>query len=80
MGSARAAARPVKGGADHQPRRAPLPADEFVERVARELNLSTEEARTRVRAVFGTLREAVSWGELEDVVSQLDPEYADLLA
>jgi uncharacterized protein (DUF2267 family) len=58
----------------------PLPADEFVERVARELNLSTEEARTRVRAVFGTLREAVSWGELEDVVSQLDPEYADLLA
>jgi hypothetical protein len=30
--------------------------------------------------VFGTLREAVSWGELEDVVLQLDPEYADLLA
>jgi uncharacterized protein (DUF2267 family) len=58
----------------------PLPADEFVERVARELDLSAEEARTRVRAVFGTLREAVSWGELEDVVSQLDPDYADLLA
>lgn len=33
-----------------------------------------------LRVVFGTLREAVSWGELEDVVSQLDPGYADLLA
>jgi uncharacterized protein (DUF2267 family) len=32
------------------------------------------------RAVFGTLREAVSWGELEDVPLELDPEYADLLA
>jgi hypothetical protein len=30
--------------------------------------------------VFGTLREAVSWGELEDVPLELDPEYADLLA
>lgn len=58
----------------------PLTADEFVERVAGELQIPTEEARTRVRAVFGTLREAVTWGELEDVVAQLDPEYADLLA
>jgi hypothetical protein len=32
------------------------------------------------RAVFGTLREGVSWGELEDVPLELDPEYADLLA
>jgi uncharacterized protein (DUF2267 family) len=58
----------------------PLTAEEFVERVARELELSPEEARNRVRAVFGTLREAVTWGELEDVLAQLDPEYADLLA
>jgi uncharacterized protein (DUF2267 family) len=58
----------------------PLSADEFVERVARELELPPEEARTRVRAVFATLREAVTWGELEDVLAQLDPEYADLLA
>ena len=54
--------------------------DEFVERIAEELQLSPVEARERVRAVFGTLRLAVSWGELEDVVLQLDPEYADLLA
>lgn len=62
------------------PAAVPLTADEFVERVARELELSPEEAPNRVRAVFGTLREAVSWGELEDVLAQLDPEYADLLA
>jgi uncharacterized protein (DUF2267 family) len=58
----------------------PLSAEEFIERVARELELSPEEAHSRVRAVFGALREAVTWGELEDVLAQLDPEYADLLA
>jgi uncharacterized protein (DUF2267 family) len=58
----------------------PLSADEFVERVARELDISPEEARNRARAVFGTLREAVTWGELEDVLAELDPEYADLFA
>jgi uncharacterized protein (DUF2267 family) len=58
----------------------PLAVEEFVERVARELEIAPEEARTRARAVFGTLREAVTWGELEDVLAQLDPEYADLLA
>jgi uncharacterized protein (DUF2267 family) len=62
------------------PSAVPLTAEEFVERTARALALSPEEARERVRAVFGTLREAVIWGELEDVLAQLDPEYADLLA
>jgi uncharacterized protein (DUF2267 family) len=62
--------------------KAPLPMtrDEFVDRVAGELGVSHEEARNRVRAVFSVLRQAVSWGELEDVILQLDPEYADLLA
>jgi|ERR1700704_1315640 uncharacterized protein (DUF2267 family) len=60
--------------------RLPLSRDEFVARVAQELDVSKEEARKRIRAVFGTLREAVSWGELEDVLLELDPEYADLLA
>jgi uncharacterized protein (DUF2267 family) len=58
----------------------PLSRDEFVARVAGELQVSEDEARKRIRAVFGTLREAVSWGELEDVLLELDPEYADLLA
>ncbi len=55
-------------------------ADEFVDRIASELQVPREEARDRIRAVFGTLREAVSRGEFEDVLAQLDPEYADLLA
>jgi uncharacterized protein (DUF2267 family) len=54
--------------------------DEFVARIARELELSPDEARTRIRAVFATLRQAVSWGAFEDVLEQLDPDYADLLA
>jgi uncharacterized protein (DUF2267 family) len=60
--------------------RVPLSPDEFTARVARELDVTEEEARRRIRAVFGTLREAVTWGELEDVLLELDPEYADLLA
>jgi uncharacterized protein (DUF2267 family) len=58
----------------------PLGADEFVQRVAEELEVEPDEARTRIRAVFATLREAVTRGEFQDVLEQLDPEYADLLA
>jgi uncharacterized protein (DUF2267 family) len=58
----------------------PMTRDEFVERIATELQVTKEEALDRIRGVFGTLREAVTRGEFEDVLSQLDPEYADLLA
>jgi uncharacterized protein (DUF2267 family) len=58
----------------------PMTPDEFVDRVARELQLPPQEARDRVRAVFGTLREAVTPGEFDDVLSQLDRKYADLIA
>jgi uncharacterized protein (DUF2267 family) len=58
----------------------PMSLDEFVGRVAEELDVTPEEARTRVRAVFATLREAVTVGELRDVMQELDPEYAALLA
>jgi uncharacterized protein (DUF2267 family) len=58
----------------------PISADEFLERVATDLAVSREEALPRVRAVFGTLRQAVSWGELEDVLRELDPEYANFMA
>jgi uncharacterized protein (DUF2267 family) len=57
----------------------PISAEAFVDRVVRELHVSPEEARTRIRAVFATLREAVTIGELQDVFEQLDPEYADFL-
>lgn len=58
----------------------PTSANEFLDRVARQLEISPEEARSRIRAVFGTIREAISRGEFVDVLEQLDPEYADLLA
>jgi uncharacterized protein (DUF2267 family) len=64
----------------YSPAPLPISADEFVERVAARLAITPEEARSRIRAVFATLREAVTRGELEDVLEQLDPEYADLIA
>jgi uncharacterized protein (DUF2267 family) len=62
------------------PSQLPISADDFVARVAAELDISPGEARQRIRAVFATLREAVTRGEWEDVLEQLDPEYADFLA
>jgi uncharacterized protein (DUF2267 family) len=58
----------------------PMSREEFVERVATQLQVEPEEAGRRIRGVFNVLRQAVTWGELEDVILQLDPEYADLLA
>jgi uncharacterized protein (DUF2267 family) len=62
--------------------RAPLPLtrDEFVAWVAEKLGVEPGEARNRVRAVFSTIREAISLGEFRDILEQLDPDYADLLA
>jgi uncharacterized protein (DUF2267 family) len=58
----------------------PASADAFVDRVAVRLDIPLDQARTRVRAVFGTVRRAVSQGQFEDVLSDLHPEYADLLS
>jgi uncharacterized protein (DUF2267 family) len=54
--------------------------DEFVDRVAERAEITERAEAEKRRSVFGTLREAVTWGELEDVLAQLDPEYAELLA
>ena len=53
--------------------------DEFYERVARREGVSVEEATEHVAAVMGVLRDAVSGGEVEDVISQLPPEFEPLL-
>jgi uncharacterized protein (DUF2267 family) len=58
----------------------PMDPDEFVERVASDLGISPDEARERVRGVFDVLQDAVTQGEFEDVLSQLDREYAELIA
>jgi uncharacterized protein (DUF2267 family) len=56
----------------------PLSAEGLVERVADELRMPPDEARAR--AVFATLREAVTPSEFQVVLEQVDPDCADLLA
>jgi uncharacterized protein (DUF2267 family) len=71
---------PLKSTVSVTPEADPMTPDEFVDRIARELELPRSEARDRVRAVFSVLREAVTPGEFEDVLSQLDRDYSELLA
>lgn len=55
--------------------------DEFIARVATRAGIPPEEigeAREATRAVFTTLREAVTGGEFNDVMSQLPGEFAAL--
>jgi uncharacterized protein (DUF2267 family) len=52
--------------------------DEFLERVAEREAVSTDVARTHVRAVLATLRDAVD-EEFFDVRAQLPPEYSGVL-
>ena len=54
-------------------------ANEFVELIAGELGISTDEARKRIRAVFEVLAEAVTPGEFHDVLSQLPSGFLELL-
>jgi uncharacterized protein (DUF2267 family) len=51
----------------------------FVQRVADRALVDFEAAKAGVRAVFQTLREAVTGDEFEDVLAQLPREYTALL-
>jgi uncharacterized protein (DUF2267 family) len=53
--------------------------DEFVRRVAERGHVAPEEARTGAVAVLTTVREAVTPGEFDDVLSQLPQEYRELV-
>jgi uncharacterized protein (DUF2267 family) len=53
--------------------------DEFVRRVAQRGDVGPEEARTGAVAVLTTVREAVTQGEFDDVLSQLPQEYRELV-
>jgi uncharacterized protein (DUF2267 family) len=57
-----------------------LTATKFVERIATELGCPPEEARARVHAVLATLEEALTPGELHDVLVQLPSGYMRLVA
>jgi uncharacterized protein (DUF2267 family) len=58
----------------------PFDAEEFLRRVAQRMSVSLGEALNLTRAVFLTLREAVSPGELEDWQEMLTPDYVELAA
>jgi uncharacterized protein (DUF2267 family) len=49
---------------------------EFTRRVAERAGVDEEAAANGVRAVFATLREAVTGGEFEDLVAQLPSDFA----
>jgi uncharacterized protein (DUF2267 family) len=53
--------------------------DEFIRRVSERTRVPPEEARTAVRAVFSTLRLAVTGGEFKDMMSQLPDEFSQLV-
>jgi uncharacterized protein (DUF2267 family) len=53
--------------------------DEFLERVTELEEVSLDHAREHARAVFRTLREAVSEKEVRDMFAQLPDEYRELL-
>ncbi|MFD2767027.1 DUF2267 domain-containing protein [Micromonospora eburnea] len=54
-------------------------AAEFVARVGQRAGVDGNAARDAVRAVFTTLREAVTSGEFEDVVVQMPRDYRDMV-
>ncbi|RIV41321.1 DUF2267 domain-containing protein [Micromonospora radicis] len=54
-------------------------AAEFVARVALRADVSEPAARNVVRAVFTTIREAVTGGEFDELVVQLPRDYRDLV-
>jgi uncharacterized protein (DUF2267 family) len=57
----------------------PFDLEVFIQRVADRALVDFDAARVGVRAVFQTLREAVTGDEFEDVLAQLPPEYTQLL-
>ena len=54
-------------------------APEFIRRVGERAGVDEATARTGVRAVLTTVREAVTGGEFDDVMSQLPREFRDLV-
>ncbi|BCL17073.1 DUF2267 domain-containing protein [Micromonospora sagamiensis] len=54
-------------------------AAEFVARVGQRADADPVATRAGIRAVFTTLREAISGGEFDDVAAQLPRDYRDLV-
>ena len=54
--------------------------EEFYRRVGARADLKYEAATERTGQVLSVLRQAVSWGEIEDILEDLPPEYEKLFA
>ncbi|WP_213455984.1 DUF2267 domain-containing protein [Rhizomonospora bruguierae] len=57
----------------------PFDLAEFIRRVSERAAVDAADAVEGIRAVFGTLAEAVTGGEFADVLSQLPDEYVELV-
>ncbi|MEV1147573.1 DUF2267 domain-containing protein [Micromonospora sp. NPDC049799] len=66
----------VKGGGEAAER---FGAAEFVARVAARAHVDEETARDAARAVFTTLREAITGAEFDDVAMQFPRDYRDVV-
>ncbi len=55
-------------------------ASDFVERVADREGIAPNDADKRVRAVLATLQDAVTGGQMEDVLTQLPTDYLELMS
>jgi uncharacterized protein (DUF2267 family) len=69
-----------RGKAESNGAARPLSEKEFVLGVAEREGVSPEQATEHARAVFATLREAVSEKEFSDIAAQLSDDYRALLA
>lgn len=54
-------------------------AAEFIRRVAEQVGTDEHHAKNTVRAVFATLREAVSSGEFDDILAQLPCDFCEVI-
>jgi uncharacterized protein (DUF2267 family) len=63
----------------HEGRAERFPPSEFVRRIACVVPLSNEQTKKTTRAFFEVLGEAISEGELEDVLRQLGGDYTSFV-
>jgi uncharacterized protein (DUF2267 family) len=69
--------KPHLTGADEPAQR--FDAEEFVRRVAERAGTDPDRARAGVQAVFTTIREAVTPGEIDDITAQLPKDFEELV-
>ena len=67
--------RQMKGWIHQRPNGEPFPLGEFYDRVARRADLTDSQAMAITRIILGLLRQAVSAGEMHDILETLPNDY-----